>query len=416
MEDFFDDFDWEDMAMIGGMAEEFAEEKRDRRRRKQESFQDPEDEIDIDNDLRSRPPRPHYSKRRPRRKPFEQYAYEVAKGLKHHHDPLFGPAKPRRGPSRAPKNYHETTLYGVLVKNAHLVSEDFLKFVCTILYAHKDQEIDQLVFDPDGNPVVDDHEVFSTFDRGTCSITINLRRHFANAIRVAEHGYTGFSIHALIWVAMVNNVLHELKHALDAYDTGYMDRVPREEQERIADQWASEAKTFFARQGQTEMPELSAEPYFGPLVNKFIDRFTGNQMPEWLLAQQELINAGIFYRDKDAGIEIHTMQEFYEHSYRGLDGDEFGKRLNTCIELEQEREKKIWKQEEFSEMAIKEAIFTGRSMRIDYVDSEGLQFSQTLLPQTIFGKNYYYWVESIEEVSGKIITIRLDRIGMIEFL
>ena len=209
IDDFFDDFDWEDMAMIGGMADEFSEEQRDRRRwegegerdhhrRVREEYLDPEDEFDFDNGFRRRPAESHFSRRRPRRKPFEQYAYEVARGLKHHHDPLFGPAKRRRGVSRGTKNYTDTILYGVLVKNSHLASENFLKFVCTVLYGHPDQEIDCIIFDPDGNPVFDGHEVFSTFDRGSRTITVNLRRHFANAVRVAEHGYTGFSIYSLI--------------------------------------------------------------------------------------------------------------------------------------------------------------------------------------------------------------------------
>jgi hypothetical protein len=386
MEDFFDDFDWEQMAMIGGMADEFAEEERDRHRREREEYLDPKDEFDFDNGFRRRPTMSNYSSRRPRRKPFEQYAYEVARGLKHHHDPLFGPAKRRRGVSRRPKNFTDTILYGVLVKNAHLVSENFLKFVCTIFYGYPDQEIDSIIFDPEGNPIVDGHEVFSTFDRGSRTITINLRRHFANAVRVAEHGYTGFSMHALIWSGMVGTVLHELKHALDANEADYMDYVPREEQERIADQWTSEAKTYFARQGNSEMPELSAEPYFGPLVTKFLDQVIEIDQPEWALDQHKIINAGIFYRNKDVGIEIYSMQVFYEHSYQGLTGNEYGKRLNACLQTANELEEQIWKQEEISEIAINEAIVTGRRVRIDHVDAAGTHHDQILLPQTISAK------------------------------
>jgi hypothetical protein len=416
MEDFFDDLDWEDMAMIGGMAEEFTEEERDRRRWDRKEYRDPEDEFDFDNGFRRRPARSHFTRRRPKRMPFEQYAYEVAVGLKHHHDPLYGPAQLRRGPNRAPKNYRDTTLYGVLARNAHLVNENFLKFVCMILYHHKDQDLDQIIFDSNGKPVVDNHEVFSTYDRGTRIITMNLRKYFGNAVRVAEHGFTGFSIHSLIWITMISGFLHELKHALDACDPGYMDYVPREEQERVADGWAGEAKTFYASQGYTEMPQLSEEPYFGPLVNKYLKLVTKNSPPDWALNQQEMIDAGIFYRNNEAGIEICSMKEYYELSLRGLDGDELGRRLNDCHKIESGLEEQIWKQEEMSEMALREAISTNRSVRIKYVNADGSQFSQLIYPKTIFYRNYYLWVDAIDENSGELTSFRVDLIQRVTFL
>ena len=103
MTDFIDFSDWEDMGLWGAMADEFAQEERSSRRWEREAFRDPEDEPDLDNDMRRRPAAYKYSKRRTRRKPFEQYAYEVAVGLKHHNDPLYGPAKLRRGGKQASK-------------------------------------------------------------------------------------------------------------------------------------------------------------------------------------------------------------------------------------------------------------------------------------------------------------------------
>ena len=74
MTDFFDDFDWQDMAFWGGMAEEFAEEEREQRRWEREQFQDPAHEHDDNSEmLHSRQPdsRPN-ARRLPRRKPFWQ--------------------------------------------------------------------------------------------------------------------------------------------------------------------------------------------------------------------------------------------------------------------------------------------------------------------------------------------------------
>ena len=416
MEDFFDNFDWEDMAMIGGMAEEFAEEERDRRRSKRKSYRDPEGEFDFDNGFRRRPEKSRYSRKTPRRKPFEQYAHDVACGRKHHHDPLFGPAKRRRGMSRNTKNYTDTVLYGVQVKNAHLVSESFLRFICTVLYGHPEQEIDSIVFDPNGKPVVDGHEVFAIFDAGTGTITINLRRHFANAVRVAEHGLMGFSIHASIWSGMVDSFLHEFKHALDVYENDGQTHRIQENQERIADQWASEAKTYFARQGKAEMSELTEEPYFGPLVTKFLKQAAERHPTEWAQEQQKMNNAGIFYRNKQAGIEIHTMEEFYVHSFQGLDQDEFGLRLNACLKRERELEEKVWNHEEMCELALKEAISSNHKVKIDHVDAEAAHFSHIMVPQQITSKNYYLWVDAVDEEIDESISIRVDLIRTIKFM
>jgi hypothetical protein len=315
-----------------------------------------------------------------------------------------------------PRNFTDTILYGVHTQNAHLVSEAFLRFVCTILCDHPDQDIDQIDFNPDGNPVIDGHEAFSTFDRKTLTITINLRRHFANAVRIAERGHTGLSMHAIIWSTMFGSVLRELKHALDARAAGYMDYLPWQEQERTADRWAAETKSIYARKGQTEMPSVGKEPYFGPLLTKFIFTITENHPPEWAQNQHKMIYTGIFYCDKRAGIEIHSMQEFYELSHQGLYGDEFGCHLNAVRKKEQELEDQSWQTEEMAELALNEAISAGRRVRIVHVDAGGSHFTQNLLPRHLSNKNYYLWLDALDENSSKLITIRVDRIQIVNFL
>jgi hypothetical protein len=418
MTDFLDDFGWEDMAFWGGMAEEFAEEERERRRWEREQYRDPEDDYDDDFDMFStrQPYKRPYSRRNPRRRPFEQYADDVCRKRKSIHDPLFGPSKAKRGLNGNPKNYTDTVLYGVQVKNAHLVSESFLRFVCTVLYGYPEQGIDCIVFDPGGKPVVDGHEVFAIFDAGTRTISINLRRNFANAVRVAEHGLLEFSMHSLIWSGMVGSFLHEFKHALDVYENNGRAHHIREEQERVADQWAAEAKTYFARNGHAEMPALSEEPYFGPLVIQFMDRVMEQDPPEWARKQRKMLEAGLYYLNNEAGFEIRNMQEFYELSYQGLNQAGVGRQLNDCMKKEYQLEEQIWQQEEKNEQALKEAIAAQHQLRIDYVTPDGLRTSHPMTPQRIFSKNYYLWVEAMTAGAGHLITCRIDRIENIVFL
>ena len=416
MSDFFDDFGWEDMAFWGGMADEFAEEEREWRYMEREQFGQPENEFDEDWD------RPRGEYRRPktgrilRPEPFEQYVDDVCHKRKSVSDPLVGPSKAKKGLSGDPRNLTDTVLYGVSVKNAHLVSENYLRFIYTALYGHRDNDLETIVFDPNGRPVVNGHEVFSIYDAGARSIVINLRRHFGNAMRIVEHGITGQSMHALIWTTMVENFLHELKHALDKYEYPDVPYEMRDEQEAIADQWASEARTWFARNGYCEMPPHASEPYFGPLMIEFLDRVIAKDRPEWAVKQKDMLTRGIYYRNEAAGFEIKAMQEYYELSYQGLEQEGPGRLLNACVEKEIHLEGEIWRQEELNEQALKEAVSSGHRVRIDYTDPEGQRSSRVMVPQKIVTGKFYLWVESVEQESGALLKYRVDLIENIVFL
>jgi hypothetical protein len=190
----------------------------------------------------------------------------------------------------------------------------------------------------------------------------------------------------------------------------------REEQECIADQWAAEAKTYFARNGHAEMPALSEDPYFGSLVTKFMDRVMAQDPPEWARKQKKMLEAGLYYLNYEAGFEIRNMQAFYELSYQGLNQVGEGRRLNDCMKKEYQLEEQIWQQEEKNEQALKEAIAAQHQLRIDYVAPDGQLTSHPVAPQRIFSKNYYLWVEAMTEGAGRLITCRIDRIENIVFL
>jgi hypothetical protein len=64
------------------------------------------------------------------------------------------------------------------------------------------------------------------------------------------------------------------------------------EQERIAAQWAAEAKTYFARHGHAQMPALSEEPYFAPLVAKLPARLMKQDPPpDW--ARKQMVETAL---------------------------------------------------------------------------------------------------------------------------
>jgi hypothetical protein len=59
MSDFFDDFGWEEMAFWGSLADEMAEEERERRRLEREMSPDPEDDAPDDEDDCFEPRQPY---------------------------------------------------------------------------------------------------------------------------------------------------------------------------------------------------------------------------------------------------------------------------------------------------------------------------------------------------------------------
>lgn len=414
-----DDFDIEDAALFGGfvgMVEEEEEEER-RRRRLERELESHEMEDDYeDYEYRSRRPR-SCSLFRPRsaKRPFEQWVDDICHGRKTIDDPLYGPPKPSRDKRRPFPSYGETIIHGISVRNAHLVSENFMHFIQIALTISPEHELNSIIFDPDGNPVVNGREEFGTFERKSRSITINLRHHFENAVRLVEHGHTRFSMRAIIWGSMVHVFLHELQHALHTAKAPEFTYETREEEEAFADAWAKEAMTALSRTGYIELPKPTEDPYFGPRIIKYLNRVLSEKHLAWALRQKKMLVDGVYYRNDEAGIEISTMKEFYDLSCHGLEHEGIGRRLNECVKNEQELEKESWEKEELCETALKDAISNGYRVRIEHIESEGQRRSHTVLPKKLYKKSAFLWVEAFCEQTRQLYQFRIDRIENIVF-
>jgi hypothetical protein len=129
---------------------------------------------------------------------------------------------------------------GVPVENAHLASENFLRVMHPVLISYPDHGVRKVAIDPDGETVVEEVEIFGTFERSSRHLVLNLRRHQENAFRVCANGNTHASLLHLYWTAVIGTFLHELKHALDAAGADLPTGESREEQEAMADLFASE--------------------------------------------------------------------------------------------------------------------------------------------------------------------------------
>jgi hypothetical protein len=414
--DFFDDFDWEDMALAGSMAEEMSEEERRMRWLEEEGFVDANGD-DFLEEPRRRPRRPKArGRRRPVRKPFEQWLDDYLHGRKQLHDPLYGPSR-TPGPSTVGRPASaKAVILGVPVFNAQLVSEKYLKFICIALSVFPEHALNGIFLDDDGTPVVDGEAVFGIFDAGNRTIRINLRRHLENAVRIVEHGIAGFSIRHIIWDSMLRVFLHEIKHALDTQGGEPSAGIDRSQQDRTADLWAAEVITVLAQRCDLEPSSLAEDPYFGPRVTRYVEQAVSRGNWLWAKEQKEMLDKGILYRKRSAGFEFRSEKEFFALSAAGLKGDARGCRLNELISHEQQLEGEAWDRDEMCARALREAIDAGRRLRIDYLQSEDCSRTYTILPLAFAAKGPFLWVESCCEPDSRPVAFRIDRISNIYFV
>lgn len=416
MDDF--DIDPEEIAMFMGMAEEMAEEERERLRieREMESL-DREEDHEYEQDPIHTKHSPKPSKRRSKKDPFMQWVYDICEDKKTLTDSVYGPPKPKKGRKGRPEDYKRFVILGVQVENAHFVSESFFRFIHVAFHYSPKHELDSIVFKCDGNPVVDGREVFGIFNASSRTIVINLRAHFQNAVQIVEHGHTKFSMHAIIWNSMVEVFLHELWHALDTVGDPDLRYPENKDIDDIADGWAKETKTFIAQRENIEPPKLTEDPYFGPRIIKYINRIVAGGKHPGAKQQRKMMVDGVYYCNPQAGFEIKTMKEFYELSFRGLNGDETGHRLNECVKKGMELEAEAFQKEELCELAANEAIEKGYRLQIDYLKSSGdYHKDRVIRPYRFLLKNGYGYIEAFCELRKADRVFRTDCIINITFL
>lgn len=409
-----DDFDIgpDEIAMFMGMAEEMAEEERERLRIEKEFERSDEEESDIEYNHIQPEYSPSHPRRRPRRDPFMQWVWDLSHDKKALDDPLYGPPKPpKKGRRGRKEDYTTATILGVPVINAHLLSENFLRFIHIALHYCPKHEIDSIIFDHKGQPVVNGREVFGIFNASTGTIIINLRYHFYNAIHIFEHGHTDFSIPSIIWSSMIEVFLHELWHALDTIDDPDLIYPENKDIDDIATGWAKELKTFLAQNENIEPPKLTDDPYFGPRIIKYMNGIISGMNKTRAEEQRQMMVDGAYYRNTQAGINISTMKEFFVLSSKGFEGDEEGLRLNECVKKEKELDEESWLKEEVNELLIDEAIYKESLIKVDYVKFSGdIQKDRLIKPIRVYYKHGYGFVEACCEVKKAERTFRIDRI------
>ena len=402
--------------MIGALSEEMAEEQRELRRARNniEPDQDDDDKEDIDSFQRRRQP---FSSPRTRKRPtgsggelFMRWVNDFNHGRKGLHDSMYGPP---RSPKDGRPLSAAVDFFGVLVRNAHLVSDRFMHLIYNCMARFREHGLQSITFTDDGTPVVGGIEVLGGFDPEKRSIEINLRFHFEKVVRTIEHGHSGSSLIALIWKGITQTFLHEFAHAIDTQKHPDNSRRPREKREIFASGWAAEVATSLAVQGHLEAPKPSEEPYFGPLIGKHLDEALASGRWAWPRKQKSMMDDGIIFTDETSGIVIHSQKQYYELSLAGLKGDPAGKRLNEFITRGQALEEAAWDRDETHERLLRDAMRSARRIRIVHRISETQRTPLVAVPEAVFQRGPFIWVKLRSEVGAEPVEIRIDLIETI---
>jgi hypothetical protein len=408
-----DDFDWQDIAMAGSLAEEMADEELERRRLERELDRERDEAEDDVLPRRGPAHRPH---RRPgRHSLFLRWANDVAHGRKRTGDPLLGPPRPQRPGERPMGRYTRTEIAGVPVHNAHLVSENFFRVMYLVFISYPDHGIEAVTFDPSGTTVVDGQEVFGTFEPRSRTVTINLHRHLENALRIAAHGNSPFSVRHLIWNSMVRGLLHELKHALDTAGAGLPSGNSREEQEAMAEVFEAEIGTALHCRGDLEPPAPQDDPYFGPRALTWLKGAWEEGRWPWVERQLAMLRDGVLLRSDQPAFELRTEKELHDLSLEGSKtGKGQGKALNDLVAACRAREAEAWERDERLIAELEKAVEEGRRVRVRYAAAEGETAAFTVTPRAVVRRDWFVWLHAAGDATGSPAFFRVDRILEVE--
>jgi hypothetical protein len=182
-----------------------------------------------------------------------------------------------------------------------------------------------------------------------------------------------------------------------------------DEQECIANQWASEAITFYASRGHFEPPPLTEEPFFGQLLTRYLDNGL-NSGAHWAEAQRYMLEHGLIYRNAVAGIEISKEKDFHTLSLAGQEGDVTGQRLNEFVHQEQMAMQAAFERAERCEQVMREVIEKNTKIRIVYSFAKTEKKSVEINPEVLLKHGPFIWVIGTDVETGHAFEMRIDRI------
>lgn len=201
----------------------------------------------------------------------------------------------------------------VAIRGHQLISKKLFDVIMHLVIANDIVEYDcisEIIFSED-----QPEDKFGGFDVETKEITINLQRHFNNAIEmVKSEELSVFSMRGHLWFGLLTTCIHEILHAMAfAIDPETMLNDDRETIEEGIKQEVSEYLDTLIRDFDIEPPQMADEPFFGSRYMEFYVKNIKDNAEQWAVNQNAVHKTGFMFKVDDVVCE--TFRQWYRSNY-----------------------------------------------------------------------------------------------------
>jgi hypothetical protein len=207
------------------------------------------------------------------------------------------------------------TVRGAVTVYGHkLISKHTLNIVGACLnlpeFEETDHGIYEIVFTDEEILDGEDNKVYAMFYPEPKAIVVSLPKVWDNAIEEALSEEKHISVVCAIHHNLLFHIFHDIHHAAScAAGVDIFDET--EDEENKASDWANEKIVELAKIVNIE-PTWQDEPWFSPLITEFFLNPDSDEKDPNVLEAKEMIEKGIFIRDKEEGKEDLIITSFRE--------------------------------------------------------------------------------------------------------
>jgi hypothetical protein len=179
---------------------------------------------------------------------------------------------------------------------------------------------------------------FGAFNPETRDISINLERHFEDAVKwTKEEELSYLSLGCHLWLGILRSITHEMIHAMTfAIDPENMINKDRKEIEaEVKIETRARLADLFRKYGP-EPADMADEPFFGSRYMEFYVKNIKENSEQWAVNQNEVYNTGFVY--KDGELSCTTFREWYRSCYNHAADPEWDNELEPLLTAEVEDE------------------------------------------------------------------------------
>ena len=201
------------------------------------------------------------------------------------------------------------------IHNVHLISTklyEIVKFILTLM--EPQSGLFGIIYDGDGNPIVDDSSVMAMLYTDTMTVIFNLEHHWSESLKIAMEDETNcLSLRCLLWYNCILSIFHEIHHAKTIMAAENKHAIVWDDAKEVeATKYAIKQVEALAKLLPIEMPTNEEDPFFGGRFAEF-RKFLDECDAPWADFQKRLYDSNIPCSDTtatDERIDVYTFKEW----------------------------------------------------------------------------------------------------------